>query len=151
MTIRAIPVSEAPASSAVDNAVPTNIASTTTTTPQMRDRASKMRYAKTGVACFFLINGWIRHETYRQIKCLRVCGNWELTVFPRVARRQREWPGGLRWFLQVLQWWSQGPLRSALGWRWLCTQSRGCIRSRKRTPSSYLLFSKSKNENRQLT
>ena len=93
MTIRAIPVSEAPADEAVDNAAPATIASTTTTTPQIRDRASKMRYAKTGVACFFLINGWITHETYMQIKCPHVCGNKQLTLFPRVARRQQEWPG----------------------------------------------------------
>ena len=50
-----------------------NIKYTTNATPEMRTMAFKMRYAKTGVACFFLISGGdvcSRYETYRQIDCL---------------------------------------------------------------------------------
>ena len=47
-----------PADDSVDNPVAAATrASTTITTAQIRDKASKMRYAKTGVAFFFLING----------------------------------------------------------------------------------------------
>ena len=61
--------SEASADEAVDVVVTlASIASTTTTTPSIWARACRMRYAKTGVSCFFLIKrGDVcsRYETCR--------------------------------------------------------------------------------------